>query len=229
MKKILLGGLLTLTLGSFLVPQQASALSLRVDTGSAPIDVTVNDNGGGDSNGSTGAIVWTGVVGNFNLNVTTGITFPQMGSPSQPFMDLNSVNQSTGAGGTLVISLSQQGFTTIPNEAFNASIGGTKGAGGSVTYQTFWDSSNTLFAQTNLLTNSGAITNSPFANARTGLGGGAGPFSLTQVITITHTAGARLTSFDAELSVPEPASVLLLGLALLGLGMWSRRAFRTQN
>lgn len=229
MKKFMLGSILAIALGGFLAPHESSALSLRLDVGGGPIDVNVNDNGAGDLNGSNGAIVFTGPVGNFTLNVTTGVSFPQMGSPSQPFMDLNSINQSGGTGGTLVISLSQQGFTTIPNEAFNASIGGTKGAGGSVTYETFWDPTNTLFAQTNSLTNSGTITNSPFANARTGLGGGTGPFSLTQVITITHAAGARLTSFDAELSVPEPASVLLLGLALLGLGMWSRRALRTQN
>src|SRR5439155_27313556 len=51
------------------------------------------------------------------------------------------------------------------------------------------------------------------------------PYSLTEIVSI-HFAGPGVTSFDTELRVvPEPATLTLLGLGVLGLGAcaWRRR------
>ena len=63
--------------------------------------VTVNDDGAGDlAGGDPDTIIFSGAVGVFNLNVTTGLVLPDTILPE--IMHLNSIDQSQGAG-TLTI------------------------------------------------------------------------------------------------------------------------------
>lgn len=183
--------------------------------------ITVSDNLAGDANAAAGLVTWVGSIGVWNINVNTGVTKPAFGNADNPYMDLNFVNGSSSGAGTLTIWFSETDFTK--NGTAAARIGGTVALGGTVSYETYYDTANALFG------NSGALTNQgPFAGAFSASATG-GPvidpnvYSLTQKITITH-GQAGVSSGDAELTVPDSGSTIaLLGAALATLGLISRR------
>jgi hypothetical protein len=136
-------------------------------------------------------------------------------------MDLNTVDSSSTAGGTLIIKWSDDGFGPTVGNAF-ASIGGT--SGGTVKYDTYADAGNAIFGTTTPLT-----TQSFGAGSFSGDAGGpdlaaqGSPYSLTQVITITHT-GKATTSLNAVLTVPDGGmTLMLLGSGLTALSLLRRK------
>ncbi len=174
--------------------------------------ITVVDGGLNDANPVPGAVTYNGAIGIWDINVSTGLTKPIIGSPSQPEMDLNSVDHSSGAG-TLVITFTDTGFT-LPFGGVTGAIGGTQNGGtATIRYETY----QITGTSTNLMTSVGTLTTTPFAATGTGVLNGSANYSLSQVVTITHTA-AGTTSFDASLSVPDGgATVALLGLGLVAV------------
>jgi hypothetical protein len=173
-----------------------------------------------------GTVVWSGSLGVWSLNVSTGIS---QGTGTSPNFDLNSVDAiipSVGPGISSGPYTLQVWFGDVnlgpTSGSFLATIGGT--TAGSVTYNTFADGGDTLFAQTLGLT-SQSFNGTPFSGSQS-----SGdeflpfPYSLSQEVIITQTGGA--TSFDATLvvgAVPEGGMTLvLLGSSLIALWAFGR-------
>jgi hypothetical protein len=191
---------------------------LRIFDGTTTL--TVTDNDANDASSSNGVVTWNGTIGIWNINVDTGLTKPLLGSASNPYLELNFVDFSSGAG-TLTLSFTDTDFGPTFGGAFSA-IGGT--TAGTIGYATYGGTSNTPFDTFNLLSSQGLFSAGSYSGSAAGGSiANDGPYSLTQVITITHRSSG-VSSGDAELRVPEGGtSIAMLGMGICVLGLYGRR------
>lgn len=204
-----------------------AAFVLTIDDPSVGgVEVTVTDNGAGDSSATVGSIVYNGAVGAFTVVVSTGTSKPLIDGEPQ-LLDLNSVEVSGATGGNLVISLTDTDYTGGPT-SLQALAGGT--ALGGVDFDFFYDDNNTEFGGTSFFTSSNN-SGTDFSDSGTSPVSVTDPYSLTIVADLTHEGGLEVSSFDAEIRaiyepdvvVPVPAAVWLFGSGLFGLACIARR------
>ena len=225
--KTLLGLVVWAVLVYFSPPARAT-LQMSLDAGGGNTAL-VSDNLIGDLNPTTGVVAYAGSLGNFVLNIAVGSSKPALGSASDPQMNLFSVD-ITGwqGGGTLILRLTDTGFTSTGATNFSISINGSMSSGGTLAYGAFQDNSNTAFGTANEIC-SLAFSTSSFSNACGNTITASNPYSLTLETVISLPSALSGVSFNANLTdpppplVPEPTSMLLFGLGLIGLAAWGRK------
>jgi hypothetical protein len=196
-------------------------------------DLLLQDNALGDTISSLGGMNISTSAFGFGLLVSTTQSKPMLGSAAVPQLDLTfSATTVDNTAHSAFFYVSDTDF--VGAQSLQLALGGTNSGGsGSVTGRSWGGTSNTAmqFSGANLLNTVGPLTGPDYAGAATGtLTPAVTPYSLTIGVALTRsTAGTttgdlNLASTPMSSSVPEPSSLLLGALGMMGVGLARRKA-----
>lgn len=201
--------------------------TLTISDGTTTIVVT--DNMAGDIAAAPGIVTWNGTIGNFIINLDSGITKPNLGGVNNPEMDLQFGATSGGSGGTITLTFTDIGFNYV---------GGIIDSWGGTTLGT---ANNSILVNGSVITSQGPVSGA-FSGVSTGIANlNDLTDSLSLVVSITHGAGGTIirdqtgapvavqngviTTGNKHLtSVPDGgATLMLLGAGITALGFMRRK------
>jgi len=227
-KKSKLTALAVVLMVTACAPSALAVPELRLSSGAASVDLL--DASGIDSCPVGDCVTYIGAVGSWQVNVTTGL------EGELPFFELHSINaiRSGGQAAPLSISFSDNGLT-LPS-SFTFDVGGTLSSTSSkpvITFQAWTDT--VKFGKANEIGSILTFHTSAFSGTTNGaVGAGNSATTIGVVIDLGSLNAKGAMSFDAGLTsdvaggpgggpVPEPASISMLGGALLIVGAGIRR------